>query len=101
MPRVVSVFLPAWPTDRWRRHHGTPPLEAPLVMVGREGNRSVVMAADAASRSLGIHVGMPSTKAQALVRELVIENADPDGDRSALERLAVWALRYSPVAAAD
>ena len=70
-------------------------------MVGREGNRNVVTAADLAARSLGIRVGMPATQAQALVAELVVQNADPDGDRASLERLAVWALRYSPVAAAD
>jgi protein ImuB len=39
--------------------------------------------------------------AQALVKELVIHHADPVADADALERLAVWALRYSPVVAAD
>jgi hypothetical protein len=24
MPRVVSVYLPTWPTDRWRRKRGAP-----------------------------------------------------------------------------
>jgi protein ImuB len=31
----------------------------------------------------------------------MIHNADPVGDAEALERLAVWALRYSPIAAVD
>ena len=44
---------------------------------------------------------MPATQAQALSPELVIREADPDADARALERLAVWALRYSPVVAAD
>jgi protein ImuB len=101
MPRVVSVYLPTWPTDRWRRKRGAPPPEVPFAMVGREGNRNVVTAADIVARSFGIRVGMPATKAQALVAELVIRDSDPDGDRAALERLAVWALRYSPVVAAD
>lgn len=70
-------------------------------MVGREGNRNVVTAADLSARSLGIRVGMPATQAQALVAQLVIEDGDPEGDRASLERLAVWALRYSPVVAAD
>jgi protein ImuB len=100
MPRVVSLFLPTWSTDRWRRKRGSPPPDTPLVMVGHEGNRRVVVAADAAARAAGVHVGMPATKAQALVPGLVIQNADPDDDGKALERLAAWALRYSPVAAA-
>jgi protein ImuB len=70
-------------------------------MVGRAGNRNVVTAADLPARSLGIRVGMPATQAQALVAELVVQEADPDGDSVSLDRLAVWALRYSPVAAAD
>jgi protein ImuB len=44
---------------------------------------------------------MPATQAQALVKELVIQDADPAADAEALERLAIWALRYSPIVAAD
>ena len=71
MPRVVSLYLPTWSTDRIRRAlgNGAPPPEAPLVLVGRDGSRRVVMAADAAARSAGLRVGMPATKAQALVTE--------------------------------
>ena len=47
MPRVVSLFLPSWPTDRLRRKLGemAPPAEAPLALIGREGGRRVVLAA--------------------------------------------------------
>jgi len=78
-----------------------PPRDTPLVLVGREGRRRVVVAADGAARRVGLHVGMAATKAQALVKELVIIEAEPQADHAALERLAVWALRYSPIAAAD
>jgi protein ImuB len=44
---------------------------------------------------------MAATKAQILVPGLATADADPKGDAEALERLAFWALRYSPVAAAD
>ena len=56
MQRVVSLFLPTWSTDRVRRKAGdaAPPVEAPLVLVGREGNRRVVMATDAAALAAGI-----------------------------------------------
>ena len=40
-------------------------------------------------------------KAQVLVAGLTMADADPQGDADALERLAFWALRYSPVVAAD
>ena len=71
------------------------------MLVGRAGSRRVVAAADRAARSAGLSVGMPVTKAQALVPGLAILEADPDGDAAALDRLAIWALRFSPMVAAD
>ena len=101
MTRVVSLFFPTWATDRLRRLEPTLPPETPLVLVGRDGRRRVVLAADSAAQSCGIRVGMAAAQAQALVAGLDIRDADPAGDRAALERLALWALRFSPVVAAD
>src|SRR5258708_29589011 len=103
MSRVVSLYLPTWPTDRLRRKMGAaaPDAAMPLVLVGQIGRRREVVAANAAAWKVGLRVGMPATKAQALVKELLIHHADPVADAEALERLAVWALRYSPVVAAD
>lgn len=61
----------------------------------------MVLAADAAAQRAGLHTGMALTKAQILVRDLVVMKADPPADVAALHRLALWALRYAPVAAAD
>jgi protein ImuB len=104
MRRVVSLFLPTWSTDRVRRKLGSaaPPAETPLVLVGREGRRRVVLAAEAAAQRAGLRVGMNATKAQALVPGLIVNNAEPEGDAEALDRLALWALRlYAPIVAAD
>src|SRR6185312_11349470 len=47
-------------------------------------------------------VGMPASKAQAMVADLPMIDAGPTDDAAALERLALWALRhYSPVVAVD
>ncbi|VFU17780.1 protein imuB, putative damage-inducible mutagenesis protein (plasmid) [Methylocella tundrae] len=79
-----------------------PPAEPPLVLIGREGRRRVVLAADRAAGAAGLYIGMPVTKAQALARGLIVKDADPAADAEALERLALWALkRYAPIAAAD
>lgn len=103
MSRVVSLYLPTWPTDRLRRKMGAaaPDAEVPLVLVRHSGRRREVVAANAAAIQAGLRIGMPATKAQALMKELVIQDADPAADAEALERLAVWALRYSPVVATD
>ena len=104
MPRVISVFLPTLSTDRVRRKAADtrPPLETPLILVGRDGRRRVVLAADAAAQAAGLRVGMPASKAQLLVQGLVIQDADPKADAEALERLAFWMLqRFAPIVAAD
>lgn len=78
------------------------PPDRPLVLVGRDGQRRVVLAADLNAQSAGLRVGMPATKAQALVPGLIVQDARPDEDAAALERLALWALRrYSPIVAVD
>ncbi len=146
MPRVVSVFLPSWPTDRLMRKQATelrpstgllidrlsvkgarpveeqlgaaagagtsmPPAArsadgseapVPLILTSRSGSRRDVYALNAAARACGLNVGIPATKAQALVPDLIIRDAEPAADDAGLQKLALWALqRYSPVVAAD
>jgi protein ImuB len=104
MSRVVSLYLPTWPTDRLRRQMGdaAPPPERPLVIAGRDGRRRAVVAADRAAQALGVLPGLALAQAQARVPDLHIEPADPAADAAALARLALWALRrYSPVVAID
>src|SRR5580698_2076778 len=104
MTRVISVCLPTLSTDRVRRKAGdtAPPPETPLILVGRDGRRRVVLAADAAAQAVGVRVGVPASKAQALVQGLVIQDANPAADAEALERLAFRMLqRVAPIVAAD
>lgn len=93
-----------WPTDRLRRQAGdsAPLAEAPLIIAGRVGNRRLITALDDTAASLGLRVGMPVSKAQALVPGLLIEPADPAADQASLERLAFWVLqRIAPIVAVD
>lgn len=104
MKRVVSLFLPNWSTDRLRRTMGAnaPSLDTPLVLIGHEGRRRVVLAADQAARREGLRPGMVASKAQALVANLTVMDADPDADRLALEKLAIWMQRhFAPIVAPD
>ena len=102
MRRVVSLWLPTWPTDRLRRGRGTVlPVEAPLVTRAHDGRRLVVAAANRAAQALGLRPGMPLAHAQAMVPGLEVAAADPEGDADALADLAAWCLRYSPLTAPD
>ncbi|ESQ79445.1 DNA polymerase Y family protein [Asticcacaulis sp. YBE204] len=74
----------------------------PLVLKGSDGRRRIVTAIDDFAHSLGIRVGMPVAKAQALVNDLHLVDADPHADLTELEALALWGLRrYSPLVMTD
>jgi protein ImuB len=104
MARVISVTLPLWPIDRLRRQapEAAPSSEAPLVLASRVGNRRLVTTACAVAQELDLSIGMPVSKAQALVPGLQVLPSDPQSDGVSLERLALWVLqRVSPIVAVD
>ena len=79
-----------------------PPRDLPLVLKGSDGRRRVVKAVDDFAHSLGIRADMPVAKAQALVNDLHLVDADPQADLMELEALALWGLRrYSPLVMVD
>jgi protein ImuB len=100
MRRVISLWLPTFPTDRLRRHADVPP-DGPLVTSAHDGRRLSVAVADAAAAALGLYPGMPLAQAQAQVPGLTIRPAEPEADAEALRRLAAWCLRYTPLVALD
>lgn len=61
----------------------------------------MVLAVDAAAQAAGVRVGMPATKARVLVPGLIVHDHDARGDAEALDRLALWMLRYAPIVTAD
>lgn len=72
---------------------GTPP----LVTVHKVGSRIQVVAVSHAARLLGIEPGMALTQVRAANPGVIVRDADPDGDRCDLERLAIaLARRWSP-----
>ncbi len=102
--RVISVFLPRWPTDRLARMHGkaAPSPDTPIIMVGRIGRRRAVAHMNLAAAKAGLRLGQAIAHATAMVPGLVLHDLDPDGDNAALQRLALWAQRlYSPTVASD
>ncbi len=101
MRRVVSLYLPTWPTDRIRRRTGEPPRHEPLVTAHTVGSRRLVRAACTAAQELGLHSGMTLAQAQALVPNLHAVEATPEEDEASLRDLARWAINYSPVVAPD
>ena len=108
MRRVVSLWLPTWPTDRLRKQDAPPEgafpegalVDGALVTATHDGRKRVIAAVDAIAAQTGLFPGMPVAQAQALVPELTVTEARPDEDTAALRRLAGWCLRYAPLTAA-
>src|ERR1700693_1186102 len=100
MRRVMSLWLPSWPTDRLRRASRAS-AEKPFVTAISVGSRRLVTASSAEAVSCGITPGLPLADAQAYCPGLVIFEADPAGDAAALRRLAEWCGRWSPWTAPD
>ena len=58
-------------------------------------------AVDEGAAALGLYRGQKAADAAALVPELTVADADPEGDLEALRALADWCVRYSPAVAPD
>jgi protein ImuB len=102
MRRVISLWLPSFPTDRLRRcRSDAPSAETPFVTSRHDGHRRVIAAMDTTALALGLRPGLPLAQAQARVPGLVMVEATPAADAAALARLAVWCLRYAPLTAPD
>jgi protein ImuB len=92
--------LPGWPTLRRRREPGFAP-DRPLATVEAVRGVRRLAALCPLAEAAGLREAMPLAQARAICPELQIADADPDGDRAGLARLAAWAERYTPLAIAD
>lgn len=96
--RYLVLHLPQLATDRLRQKE--PDLaDQPIATWTMQGNRRLLAGVDAPGT--GLYVGQPLADAQAMEPRLVLRDADPEGDAAFLERLALWTLRFTPIAAVD
>jgi protein ImuB len=96
--RFLVLHLPQVAIDRIRQNE--PELAGLLVAIwDTHGNRRVLTGVDAPGTTL--HVGQALADAQAMYPVLVLRPADMDADMAFLERLALWALSFTPIAAVD
>jgi len=96
--RFLVFHLPQLATDRIRQKEADL-ADSPVATWDTQGNRRLLTGVDAPGTTL--HVGQALADAQAMYPELVLRPADFGADLAFLERLALWALRFTPVAAVD
>jgi len=102
MKRYISISLPYWATERWRRSKpAAAPSDRPLVLTAPAQGGLRLTAVDSRAEAESLYPGQRLTDARALVPLLAAAPADPLADARALGRLADWCSRYTPWSATD
>src|SRR5690606_15617592 len=112
MSRIVSVWLPRWPIQRFliaqKRALSTgpadpakPPVDpaGPFVLAAEASGGPCIAALNAAAEALGLAAGERLSDARARAGFLQVRPVEPAADEAALRRLALWATRYTPAVA--
>ncbi len=111
--RILSLRLPRLPTDRIKRQlrrSGAAPADTkvaaeaasePWVVVGKQHNALQITALNDAAVSLGLEVGLPLASARAICPDVRVFDADDAADGQALNAIADWCDRFTPLVALD
>ena len=77
------------------------PDDLPQALMAEGAHGQVIHAVNRAGRLAGVRAGARLADMRALCPALKVDFADPEGDRAALGRLALWARRWCPWTVAD
>jgi len=101
--RILSLWLPRLPIDRIKRQlaYGTAALANPSIVVAKQNNALQISALDDAAAHLGLDVGLPLANARAICPQLQVFDADEAADAKALNAIAEWCDRFTPLVALD
>lgn len=91
--------------ERWQKAQerlgNAPADDLPTALSVEGAHGPVIHAANRAAQAAGISAGARVVDMRALCPALRVEFADPQGDRAALARMALWARRWCPWTVAD
>lgn len=90
--RWLALHLPALPLEV---HERAAEVSTPLA-IGIKRNGERVLRCNPAAAACGIRPGLGVGAARALCARLVVLPQRPELEREALERLAAWAIRFTP-----
>ena len=101
--RILSLWLPRLPIDRIKRQlWGSNAAPAnPCIVVAKQNNALLISALDDAAARLGLEPGLPLANARAICPQLQIFDADEAADAKALNAIAEWCDRFTPLVALD
>lgn len=103
--RILSLWLPRLPTDRIKRelsrNDDEPANNQPTIVVAKQNNALQISALDDAAARLGLEAGLPLANARAICPDIQIFDADQAADAQALNAIADWCDRFTPLVALD
>jgi protein ImuB len=106
--RILSLWLPRLSTDRIKRRFARGNEEPakqnvsdPCIVVARQNNALQISALDDAAADLGLEIGLPLANARAICPHLLVFDADEVADTHALNAIADWCDRFTPLVALD
>ena len=94
----VALELPALPLQLLERARA---VSVPLVVTEGPAQRPTVAFANASARVAGVREGTAVAAARALCDTLACVARNPASEREALERLAGWALQFTPAVSVE
>jgi protein ImuB len=97
--RILSLWLNRLPTDRLARQ--SPEFVPPVVIYGKRSNAEQIVALDAQAEKLGLSKGLLLAQARAMHPVFTAVPEDTTADRTLLDTIADWCLRYTPLIACD
>jgi protein ImuB len=102
--RILSLWLPRLPIDRIKRQlrqSDAAPANLPSAVVAKKNNALQIFALDDAAARLGLEIGLPLANARAICPQLQVFDADEAADINALNAIACWCDRFTPLVALD
>ncbi|MEX0300061.1 MAG: DNA polymerase Y family protein [Kordiimonas sp.] len=100
MRRITSLWLPHWPIERWMRanRQKSLPGEA-FALTETQDQTQKLYATCLRAQTLGITRGMSLAEARAIKPDIETTAANAKADYAALDALARWFIRYTPLSA--
>jgi protein ImuB len=96
----LAIHLPCLKTDRLIRS-GRAPEGRPLAIYAKEANAFLLTGVDARASALGLRLAMSLADARAIQPNLAAVEAEPEQDARALDHIAAWCERFTPVVVVD
>src|SRR5690606_1653982 len=99
--RWLALYLPRIRTDRLIRAGQGPSDGRPLAVYSKENGAYQLQGIDARASALGLTLAMSLADARAMQPKLEAVEADPEEDARALDNIAAWCERFTPIVVVD